>query len=88
EESPRFTLLRYGLNFGATTFAPLTPIAYTSSVDSTGTERIHVAHWNRFGTDDVQSNSATLFKYVFEMEKGWSFDGQDFPARLTMNLSF
>ena len=88
EEAPRFTFLRYGFNFGQSTFVPLTPIACSSYVDVTGTERIHIAHWNRFGVDTVASNSATLFKYVFEMEKGWSFDGQDFPARVSMNLSF
>lgn len=88
DTSPRFTLLRYGYNFGASDFVPLTPIAYSSCVDITGTERIHIAHWNRKSTDTTGENYPTLFKYVFEMEKGWSFDGQDFPARLTMNLSF
>lgn len=87
EEAPRFTFLRYGFNSGGA-FVPLLPIAYTSCVDTTGTERIHVAHWNRATTASTGENYPTLFKYVFEMEKGWSFDGQDFPARLTMNLSF
>jgi len=87
EDAPRFTFLLYGLDFGVD-FVPLLPIAHTSSVDSTGTERVHVAHWDRGSTSAGAENSPTLFKYVFEMEKGWSFDGQDFPARLTMNLSF
>jgi len=88
QESPRFTFLRYGFDFGSIGFAPLTPIAYSSSIDDTGTERIHIAHWNRKGTATTGENYPTHFKYLFELEKGWSFDGQDFPARLTMNLSF
>lgn len=87
EDTPRFTFLRYGFNFGGS-FVALLPIAYSSCVDSTGTERIHVAHWAQGTTSTDYANDPTLFKYVFELEKGWSFDGQDFPARLTMNLSF
>lgn len=86
DDGPQFTFLRYGFNFGGS-FVPLTPIAMSSSTDSTVTERLHVAHWNRLSTSAGAENSPTLFKYVFEMERGWSFDGQDFPARLTVNLS-
>lgn len=88
DTAPRFTLLQYGFNFGSTSFVPLCPIAFTSSVDIAGTERLHIAHWNRASTSAGIENSAELFKYVFELEQGWSFDGQDFPARLTINLSF
>lgn len=88
EEPPRFTFLRYGFDFGATSFVPLTPIAHSRCVDSTGTERLHVAHWNRSSGTDAYENDTALFKYVFELERGWSFDGQDFPALLTLNLSF
>ncbi len=87
EDSPRFTLLRYGFNFGGQ-FVPLTPIATSCILDDTGAERTHVAHWNRLATSSALENSSALFKYVFEMERGWSFDGQDFPARATINLSY
>lgn len=87
EDSPRFTLLRYGFNFGGQ-FVPLTPIATSCILDDTGAERTHVAHWNRLATSSALENSSALFKHVFEMERGWSFDGQDFPARATINLSY
>lgn len=87
EDSPRFTLLRYGFNFGGQ-FVPVTPIATSCILDDTGAERTHFAHWNRLATSSALENSSDLFKYVFELERGWSFDGQDFPARATINLSY
>ena len=87
EEAPRFTFLRYGFNFGGQ-FVPMTPVAFTRATDKSGTERLHFSHWDRQGTSSTLGNSPSLFKYVFELERGWSFDGQDFPARLTLNLSF
>ena len=86
DSPPQFTLLRYGFNFGGS-FVPLTPIAFCQDTDDSVTERLHVAHWNRLSTSSGAENSSTLFKYVFELERGWSFDGQDFPCRLTVNLS-
>lgn len=87
ESPPKFTLARYGFNFGAG-FVPLVPICNTSVLDETGTERIHVAHWSKQADADEVQNDEDLFKYVFELERGWSFDGQDFPARATINLSY
>lgn len=87
ESVPQFTFLRYGFNFGGS-FIPLTPICMSHTTDETVTERIHIGHWNRNGSTTSAENSATLFKYAFELEKGWSFDGQDFPAYMTVNLSF
>ena len=87
EDAPRFTLSRYGFRFGGS-FVPMLPVAHSSILDKSGTERTHVAHWNRNAEPGNDDNSSTLFKYVFELERGWSFDGEDFPARLTINLSF
>jgi hypothetical protein len=88
ESPPKFTLARYGFNFGGQ-FVPLIPICVSSVLDDTGTERIHVAHWSKLvASEDAAQNDPDLFKYVFELERGWSFDGQDFPARATINLSF
>lgn len=87
EDTPRFTLSRYGFNFGGA-FSPLLPIAHSSLLDNEGTERTHIAHWNRLADSANADNDPDLFKYVFELERGWSFDGQDFPTRATINLSF
>ena len=64
------------------------PIAHSSLLDNEGTERTHIAHWNRLADSANADNAPDLFKYVFELERGWSFDGQDFPTRATINLSF
>lgn len=87
ESAPQFTFLRYGFNFGGS-FVPLVPICMSHSTDSDVAERVHIGHWNRNGTITSAENSSDLFKYAFELEKGWSFDGQDFPAYMTVNLSF
>ena len=87
EEPPKFMLGRYAFDWGGST-VPLTPICDTTVLDKEGTERIFVGHWNRTSTADGYENTADFFKYPFELEKGWSFDGQDFPARVTINLSF
>jgi hypothetical protein len=85
-EAPQFMKSKYGFNFGGA-FVPLTPIAYCNDTDNQITERIFVCHWNRDAGTVAEQNSATYFKYLFEMEKGWSFDGQDFPAKLTFNFA-
>jgi len=86
DSAPQFTFLKYGFDFGGQ-FLPLCPIAFTNDTDNSITERIHLAHWNRKLPSTNVENSAAKFKYVYELERGWSFDGQDFPARLTVNLS-
>jgi hypothetical protein len=78
--------LKYGFDFGGQ-FLPLCPIAFTNDTDDSITERLHLAHWNRKLPSTNVENSAAKFKYVYELERGWSFDGQNFPARLTVNLS-
>lgn len=85
-EAPQFMKSKYGFNFGGA-FVPLTPIAYCNDTDNQITERIFVCHWNRDAGTAAEQNSATYFKYLFELEKGWSFDGQDFPAKLTFNFA-
>lgn len=87
EDSPRFMVSRYGFNFGGA-FSPLLPVAHSGVLDNTGTERTHIAHWNRRADAANADNDPDLFKYVFELERGWGFDGQDFPVRATINLSF
>ena len=36
--------------------------------------------WTRGADADSTNNSLTYFAWVFELERGWSFDGYDFPA--------
>ena len=87
EEAPQFTFLQYGLGYESK-FVPLVPIAISHSTDNSTAERIHIAHWNRsLGIADAAGNSVDTFKYVFELEKGWSFDGEAFPTRMTVNLT-
>ena len=87
EEAPKFMLSRYAFDWGTST-VPLTPICDTAVLDKEGTERLFVGHWNRASTSDGYENNPALFKYCYELERGWSFDGQDFPVRITINLSF
>lgn len=87
EEGPKFTVQRYAI-WLTSTVLPVTPICHTSVLDSTGRERTFFSHWTRGADADSANNSLTYFAWVFELERGWSFDGYDFPARLTINLSY
>lgn len=86
EAQPQFTLLRYGFNFGGA-FAPLLPVSFCSATDEQGSERLFVTHWDRKADSTSDYNLPSLFKYPLELERGWSFDGQDFPCRMTVNLT-
>lgn len=56
------------------------PIAHTSQVDATGTERIFMAHYN------LESPVSSL--YVYSMEQGDSFDGNYIPHMFETNWYF
>lgn len=87
EEGPKFTVQRYAI-WLTSTVLPVTPVCHTSVLDRTGRERSFFSHWTRNASSASVNNSATYFAWVFELERGWTFDGYDFPARLTVNLSY
>lgn len=76
EGPPAFTIQKYDCSI---TGGYITPLCYSSQVDQYGKERIHIGTWNE---DDGGSN------YVYEMDVGWSFDGQIIPAYFETNWLF
>lgn len=61
------------------------PIAHSSQVDSNGRQRIHIAHYSKFYPD---TNTDEDLKWVWEVDQGWSFDGNPIAADFTTNYSF
>lgn len=65
-------------------YSAFIPRAECSSVDSTGTERIHLAHYNRYLDTPNLDNTY----YVYEFERSWTFDGRGIPAFFTTSSNF
>jgi len=63
----------------------LVPIAHSAQVDSFGRNRVHVSHYSRYYPN---TNTNETLKYVFELDKGWSFDGTPIAATFTTNWMF
>src|SRR5690606_22620935 len=82
EAQPNFTFQKYFMD--QSTLGDdskfIVPIAWSSQVDDKGRERIHVAHYSPL--------SALTSNYVYELDKGWSFDGDYIPHRLETNWYF
>ena len=72
EQSPAFTFSEYTLN---DTVNKAVPVAWSSQVDDTGVERIHFTSY----TQDY------FPLYVYELDRGWGFDGYAIPASYTVN---
>lgn len=62
---------------------PLFPIAISSQLDDSGVERLHAA--NLFTEGDEIS---LMSNFVYELERGWSFDGYYIPHFLEVNWYF
>ncbi len=87
EEGPQFTVQRYGMWLSSVVL-PVTPVCHSSVIDDRGKERTCCGQWGRKAGAEDANNDPAHFVWVFELERGWSFDGRDFPARLTINLSY
>lgn len=101
QQQPQFTIQRiniatafgepdtgFSLN-GAPVF--LIPLAHSSGIDSTGVDRNHVSCDLAFTTQslDDDSNPWTLDQeYVYELDRGWSFNGLPIQAYMTTTASF
>ena len=78
---PSFTFSDYVIGNDPTdTDAFLSPIAYSSQIDDKGEERIHFAHYSPKSTVIAPDTLR-----VYEMDKGWGFDGVYIPASYTIN---
>lgn len=80
---PEFTFQRYFIGeTGQVTDSTkyMVPIAWSSQVDHKGAERIHVSHYST-----SSAVTEALGKYVYELDRGWSFDGNPIPAYFTLN---
>jgi len=76
--SNAFTFSQYYLGSGTDGY--FVPFAHSSQIDENGRERIHMSHYSPHST--ANSN------YVYEFDRGWSFDGNWFPAYFTTNWFF
>jgi len=76
--SNAFTFSQYYLGSGTEGY--FVPFAHSSQIDENGRERIHMSHYSPHST--ANSN------YVYEFDRGWSFDGNWFPAYFTTNWFF
>lgn len=62
----------------------IVPLAWSSQVDDNGEERIHISHFSEDSEIDGDGNG----DYVFELEKGWGFDGEFFPSFIETNWHY
>lgn len=72
-------------------YPSIVPIAISSQLDDTGEERIHMADKvrpNRTIPNGGESIVVPWLDYVYETEKGWSFDGNYIPHYLEINWFF
>lgn len=53
------------------------PYCWSSDYDNTGEERVHFA--------DLNQKTGISSGYVYELERGWGFDGQPFPYYFELN---
>jgi len=63
---------------------PLFPIAISSQLDDTGVERIHAANTST----TLEGVELDMSNHVYELERGWSFDGYYIPHFLEVNWYF
>lgn len=89
QKPPSFTLRRYAIKstsedvYGESSW--LVPIANTTENDSLGRERVFISH---YGISNPSGNTNDNLKYVFEVDKGWSFAGQGFEWFFSTNFDF
>lgn len=76
--SNAFTFSQYYL--GGDTDGYFVPFAHSSQIDENGRERVHMSHYS--------PHSTATSNYVYEFDRGWSFDGNWFPAYFTTNWFF
>lgn len=83
--TPAFTLSQYyiGASSETDTTKYMVPLASSSQADEDGKERIHVSHYSE--QSDVTTANG---KYVYELEKGWGFDGNFIPHFINSNWHF
>jgi hypothetical protein len=93
-EGPKFTIRQYYVgtppNYDDPAPDPanlniVVPIAHSVAVDSFGENRMHISHYSRYYPN---TNSTSALKYVFELDKGWSFDGSVIVANFQINWMF
>lgn len=81
DEEPVFTLQHFIHPSSSDDYPEFwVPIAISRGVDQYGRERIHFSHYAPWLASDSAVNADTNKKYVFEMDKGWSFDSEAIHA--------
>lgn len=81
-EDPQFTIQAEGLYEDGVFHGYIVPRAESSFVDSTGAERIHIAHY------DVAKPPPDNTYRVYEYERSWTFDGNGIPAYAVVEENF
>lgn len=82
-EDPVFTIQRYFLGQDESVEQEghfFEPFAWSSGVDATGRDRVHIIHQT-----DAGSSPAELGQFVYEFDSGWSFDGNYIPHYAELN---
>lgn len=80
DQAPAFTFQRYYLGQDGSANDDdkfLVPLAWSSQMDDTGRERIHISHYSPLSAADSA--------YVYELNDGWSFDGKKIPLHFETN---
>jgi hypothetical protein len=81
DQIPMFTIQAAGLYDEDGVFEGyIVPRAESSFIDSSGAERIHIAHYSTSVPLDIY--------YVYELERSWTFDGNGIPAYVISNENF
>lgn len=85
EMVPQFTFQQYyiGMDSFSETDKYLVPLAWSSEVDDSGVDKIHVSHYSP--TSAISEADA---QYVYEMNSGWGFAGKYIPHYLSTNWNY
>jgi hypothetical protein len=85
EQAPQFTWQKYLI--GASSVTDLTkvfvPIAWSAQMDEDGVDRVHIAP-----DQDEGGMEADDERFVYELDKGWSFAGNYIPHYFTTNWNY
>lgn len=86
-EGPEFTIQRYAWVDGEEEFV-YHPIALCSEIDEDGRELLLYSHYADYADPSDLINSQDRKRYVFALDRGWSFDGEAIQCHITPYYNF
>jgi hypothetical protein len=87
ERMPEFTIQRYMYTSSGTDYI-FVPIALSSDIDEVGRERLFMSHYAAYADATDAINTQDAKRYVFEIDRGWSFDNNVIVSYFTPYYNF